>query len=151
MFVHIRTVFSFSVCLSVRSENKGAITSEECSINKDRRLFSLDAQRARGCSTLIFNSHVRVLSTPEVSIFNGPFMRAVRKIGGNSRYGQTTCSDRQARDQVEVVSIDCELLRKRLTYFFTSCSERAATTSCIVMLLVHSQLYIRGVDERQIC
>ena len=37
-----------TVCLSVRSENKGAITSEECSINKDRRLFSLDAKRARG-------------------------------------------------------------------------------------------------------
>ena len=90
------------------------------------------------CSTLILNSHFRVLSPSEISIPNGPFMRAVRKIGGNERYGKPTCDDRSAREQVEIVSIDCEMLRNRLTYFFTFASQRAVSTF-IAFVFSHCQ------------
>jgi hypothetical protein len=66
-------------------------------------------------SRATFNVHITVVSPREMAIYNGVYMRVLRRIGGSMRFGETI-SDYEVRRQMGQPSIDCLLVRHRLLY-----------------------------------
>ena len=67
-------------------------------------------------SKLLFNAYLRVFKVKEFKVLNSLYMRVVRRIGGNVRFDHTACSDLVARRQVNMLSLDCIILQRRLIY-----------------------------------
>ena len=85
-------------------------------------------------SKLLFNAHLRVFKTKELRVLNALYMRVVRRIGDNVRFDHTACSDVKARQQVEMLSLDCILLHRRLIYL-----ARLVRSRCHPLLALLSQ------------
>ena len=68
-------------------------------------------------SRLFCNVHVVAATAKYISIVNQPYMRVLRRRGGEMRYGEPgTISDFDLRVGASLPSVDCILLKKRLAY-----------------------------------
>ena len=65
---------------------------------------------------LLNNVHVLVLSVKDVRRLNGVYMRVLRRIAGDTRFGHAELNDLQVRASLGQPSLDCLLVRARIKY-----------------------------------
>jgi len=67
-------------------------------------------------SRLLFNCHILVPSKHYIVKVNSVYMRVVRKLIGQSRFGGGGLTDYEVRQRAGLASIDCVLMKRRLLY-----------------------------------
>ena len=67
-------------------------------------------------SRLFFNAHIRVWSLAALRVLNASYMRCLRRLVDQCRYGPSA-SDLEVRLKLKAPSVDCVLRCKRLVYF----------------------------------
>ena len=67
-------------------------------------------------SRLFFNSHTWTPSPAVLKVLNGPYMRLLRRLAGAMRFDATARSDLRVRLDLDMPSIDCVLIKRRLVY-----------------------------------
>ena len=67
-------------------------------------------------SALFYNAKVRCIEPRALRVLNGPYMRVVRMIYGESRFDESAKSDLTVKIETGTMSIDCVLRRQRLLY-----------------------------------
>ena len=68
-------------------------------------------------SCLFYTSHVIVPTPAYIRVLNGVHMRVLRRIAAEVRFDSGTASDRAVRERLCAPSVDCLLIRRRLSYF----------------------------------
>ena len=77
--------------------------------------LKLQLLRSLVLSRLLFNLHTVIPTKRFLSVLNDVYMRAIRRIHGCiTREGGTT--DKQARDDGKIPSIDCVIMQSRMRY-----------------------------------
>ena len=66
-------------------------------------------------SRLLFNAHLRVLRPREFAHLKRVYMRVIRRIAGCPQFDETAGTDFDARVAINVPSLDCLLLQRRLS------------------------------------
>ena len=69
--------------------------------------FKVTFMRSLVESRLFFNAHILVMSLRALRAMNGSYMRVVRRIADDVRFGKCEGNDMQARLSIGVPSIDC--------------------------------------------
>ena len=64
---------------------------------------------------VLFNVHIRVFSLAALRILNAMYMRCLRRLAGECRFGPSV-TDIDVRRILKAPSLDCLLTRKRLAY-----------------------------------
>ena len=73
------------------------------------------------------------MTVPALERLNRIYMRVIRKIAGKSRYDDSVVeTDREIRDMVGAVSIDCHIIRLRLKYLARLCAKGPESLTAIL-------------------
>jgi hypothetical protein len=96
-------------------------------------------------SRLLYNTQTWVQELPAMRKINGVYMRVLRRILGDCRYGPCVFSDLEVRRQLGQPSIDCLLLRRRMHYLRRLVHHRHKSL-IEVLSLVHDGTRIPWVD-----
>ena len=96
-------------------------------------------------SRLLYNTQTWVRQLPAIKKINCVYMRVLRRILGDCRYGPCVFSDLEVRRQLRQPSIDCLLLRRRMHYLkrLVTCEHKSLIA---VLALVHKGRRLPWVD-----
>ena len=67
-------------------------------------------------SRMLFNAHVAVLHVSHLTLFNGAYMRVLRRITNKMRFERCDMTDHAIRKSLNAPSVDCIIQRNRLLY-----------------------------------
>jgi len=82
-------------------------------------------------SRLMFNAHIVVPSAKYIRTLNPVYMRVLRRICDNCRFGHSE-NDLLVRQSADVPSVDCLLLRARLKYLARVCRHKLDTLRALL-------------------
>ena len=91
-------------------------------------------------SRLLFHTHLRVFTGRELKIINAAYMRLVRRLADKVRFESGSGTDIAARMSIAWPSIDCLIMRQRLTYLARLvCGDSTALLAILQQEVLHSR------------
>ena len=83
-------------------------------------------------SALLHNCKVRVLKASELSIINAVYMKVLRRLAHQARYATGGMTDFQVRELLGAPSIDCVMLRQRVSYLARLVASEHSTLKSLI-------------------